>query len=351
MIKVIGLTEGASNWYNAHREHASIELTETEMLCNGCGARYSFTNDWGLFPEERDPFATGRNHRVFPIPFTFCGCGHELCQFPSPKQLMEEVGAKLAQSAAAITIRSSLSGLLRRMGNAPVIAIDREGNEVKLSEDEQIDDLFDRSGWPPRIYTINMQDFPGSDELARKVRAAVEQREHIDATENARRSIPQPEVYANFLRGVDVGAAPGYAVGGTFPVQDEQMLGAHVELNVTDRERELAMKQAREEVARQQHKPKIAADYLEDAARTYRERNALYGDSYKEFGRVMQALFPDGMPPPVTVEDFNRLGIYVLLIAKMQRYAANMATGGHADSALDGSVYFAMLREITEDNL
>lgn len=92
---------------------------------------------------------------------------------------------------------------------------------------------------------------------------------------------------------------------------------------------------------------KRAPDYLGDAAATYRERNKIYGDNYQRFGHVMLALFPAGLVMK-TAEDFNRLGVFVQCLSKFSRYAEQLPSGGHADSALDLATYAAMLRELTE---
>lgn len=91
-----------------------------------------------------------------------------------------------------------------------------------------------------------------------------------------------------------------------------------------------------------------AAGILRDGADVYEQRNKLYGDSYKTFGPMMMALFPNGL----TVKDaaaWNRLGVFVMMASKMLRYANNLPAGGHYDSALDLSVYSAMLAELTEE--
>ena len=40
---------------------------------------------------------------------------------------------------------------------------------------------------------------------------------------------------------------------------------------------------------------KNAADILKEASKTFLERNKVYGDNYKSVGRVMKALFPNGV--------------------------------------------------------
>lgn len=90
-------------------------------------------------------------------------------------------------------------------------------------------------------------------------------------------------------------------------------------------------------------------EILRKCADTYEERNSLYGDSYKVYGAVMKAMFPDGLPDFATVADFNRLGVFSMIVSKLMRYASNIGNGGHFDSALDLSVYAAMLAELTEE--
>lgn len=91
---------------------------------------------------------------------------------------------------------------------------------------------------------------------------------------------------------------------------------------------------------------KRAPDILEEAAATYRQRNAVYGDNYLRFGNIMKEMFPD---TEVSAQGFNRLGVFVQCLSKLTRYAQNMDKGGHYDSALDLSVYAAMLAELTEE--
>lgn len=86
-------------------------------------------------------------------------------------------------------------------------------------------------------------------------------------------------------------------------------------------------------------------EMLMEAAETYKQRQAIYGYNYLQFGHVMMALFPNG----ITIEDidtWNRLGIFVQMITKVTRYASQMGEGGHDDSLLDLSVYSQMLREV-----
>lgn len=87
---------------------------------------------------------------------------------------------------------------------------------------------------------------------------------------------------------------------------------------------------------------------LDEARDTFRDRNAAYGASYKRYGALLLALFPEGGIPAITTEeDANRLAALMDCAGKLHRYANNFANGGHKDSARDLIVYAAMLEEAT----
>ncbi len=92
---------------------------------------------------------------------------------------------------------------------------------------------------------------------------------------------------------------------------------------------------------------KTGADILEEAAKTFRDRNAVYGDNWRLVGKVMNGLFPNGLEIQ-SVEDWERLHILLLLVVKMTRYAVNFKNG-HVDSIRDATVYGAMLEMIDEE--
>jgi len=92
---------------------------------------------------------------------------------------------------------------------------------------------------------------------------------------------------------------------------------------------------------------KTGADILEEAAQTFREKNAIYGDNWRLVGKVMRGLFPNGLEIQ-SVEDWNRMHILLLLVVKMTRYAVNFEAG-HRDSIRDAIVYSAMLEMIDEE--
>lgn len=87
---------------------------------------------------------------------------------------------------------------------------------------------------------------------------------------------------------------------------------------------------------------------LREAAATYEQRNPLYGDAYKHYGSAMMAFFPQGLYINEP-EDWNRFGLFSMMVSKMNRIANNITTGGHRDSSLDLSVYAAMMTELTEE--
>jgi len=92
------------------------------------------------------------------------------------------------------------------------------------------------------------------------------------------------------------------------------------------------------------------SELLKQAADLFEQRGQVYGENYKSFGPVMAALFPSGLPLHGP-EDFNRLGVFVQIVAKISRYAHNFEGGGHDDSLADLSVYAAMLRSLDTEAL
>jgi hypothetical protein len=87
--------------------------------------------------------------------------------------------------------------------------------------------------------------------------------------------------------------------------------------------------------------------WLNDAAAIYKQRNLIYGDSYKKFGKVMFVLFPDGVSAKGE-DDLNRLGVLNMIVSKLMRYANNFSMGGHDDSLDDIAVYAMMLKELDQ---
>lgn len=79
---------------------------------------------------------------------------------------------------------------------------------------------------------------------------------------------------------------------------------------------------------------------LEQMRRTHHDRGITYKENYIALGKVMVALFPDGIALK-TEEDFIRYDFLNWMMGKVTRFA--QADLRHVDSMLDASVYGAML--------
>lgn len=85
-------------------------------------------------------------------------------------------------------------------------------------------------------------------------------------------------------------------------------------------------------------------DALAKLGDIYRERNATYGNTYQNFGKVMKGFFPE----PVTInteEEWCRLALFFHCADKLARTASQLPGGVHEDSQNDLSVYSQMLQE------
>lgn len=88
---------------------------------------------------------------------------------------------------------------------------------------------------------------------------------------------------------------------------------------------------------------RTAADILEEAGRTFRERNAVYKDNAEVVGKVMAALFPNGVKIR-TAEDHKMYHLFELVIVKLTRFTQSGLT--HTDSIHDLAVYAAMCENL-----
>lgn len=86
---------------------------------------------------------------------------------------------------------------------------------------------------------------------------------------------------------------------------------------------------------------------LMNMARTYRDRNAVYGDNFLRLGQTMHAMFPQGLTLQGP-DDWIRLYFLFLQQVKLSRYATNFKSGGHKDSVHDAAVYGALLESYDE---
>ena len=90
-----------------------------------------------------------------------------------------------------------------------------------------------------------------------------------------------------------------------------------------------------------------AANILEDMAKTFRERNAVYGDNYKMVAKLMAVLFPTGVPMQLPLRDSFHL--FELILVKLSRFAISELR--HIDSIHDAGVYCAMIESIISQEL
>ncbi len=87
-------------------------------------------------------------------------------------------------------------------------------------------------------------------------------------------------------------------------------------------------------------------EILAEAAKTFKERNAIYGSNYKMVGPLMAVLFPEGVPPYLPHTDHFHL--FELLLVKISRFAISGLK--HEDSIHDAAVYCAMIESIITEN-
>lgn len=90
-----------------------------------------------------------------------------------------------------------------------------------------------------------------------------------------------------------------------------------------------------------------AADILQRAADTFRDRNAVYKDNAGKVGQVMAVLFPEGVTLK-TEADHKFYHLFELLIVKLTRFTNSGMH--HEDSIHDLMVYAAMLEAIGVDS-
>jgi len=90
--------------------------------------------------------------------------------------------------------------------------------------------------------------------------------------------------------------------------------------------------------------PQTVPSMLRNAAKLYEARNAVYGDNYRRYGKVVLDLM--GPTELRTISDFNRFAIMTHIMTKLARYALNFQKGGHDDSLDDICVYAMILKEL-----
>lgn len=87
---------------------------------------------------------------------------------------------------------------------------------------------------------------------------------------------------------------------------------------------------------------------LASLGKLFSERNAIYSNDYKHYGEVLMGMFPDGLQLN-TPEEFGRMYLFIHMLSKINRYAATLKSGGHADSLDDLAVYAQMQAELDEE--
>jgi hypothetical protein len=90
-----------------------------------------------------------------------------------------------------------------------------------------------------------------------------------------------------------------------------------------------------------------AGDLMATMARTFKERNAVYGNNAEVVGRVMAALFPHGVKLK-TPKDFELWHLLELVIVKLTRFTQSDLT--HEDSIHDLAIYAAMVELLVKDH-
>jgi len=90
------------------------------------------------------------------------------------------------------------------------------------------------------------------------------------------------------------------------------------------------------------------ADTLENMARTFRQRNAVYGNNYEMVGELMTVLHgKDAGDLQQSSEDHVVFHLWSLMIVKLSRFAISGLS--HQDSIHDLAVYAAMIETILKE--
>lgn len=92
---------------------------------------------------------------------------------------------------------------------------------------------------------------------------------------------------------------------------------------------------------------KTVPEILKEKADLFEAKGKEYGNTYKEYGNVMLALFPEGIKTENTKEWWNKFGIFNMLVHKLMRIAKTNFSS--VDSIKDVQVYAAMLEELVNE--
>lgn len=85
---------------------------------------------------------------------------------------------------------------------------------------------------------------------------------------------------------------------------------------------------------------------LEEAKQIFNERGAVYGKNYYQAGKLLTALFPEGISLR-TEDEFLRFITFYMVLLKAGRYAQVLARGEfHKDTIMDMGLYSFILGEV-----
>lgn len=90
-------------------------------------------------------------------------------------------------------------------------------------------------------------------------------------------------------------------------------------------------------------------EHIAAAFETFKQRSEVYGDNYLTHGKVMMALFPNGVDLK-TEKEYNRFGIINMMVAKLTRYCQGWPNA-HQDSVHDLGVYSFILESLDDDSV
>lgn len=93
------------------------------------------------------------------------------------------------------------------------------------------------------------------------------------------------------------------------------------------------------------HSRRPASEILRQMAATFDERNAQYRDNSRMVPKLVQVLFPNGVPPNLPAQEEWHL--FELILVKLTRFATSGLT--HIDSIHDAAPYCAMIETILQE--
>lgn len=89
------------------------------------------------------------------------------------------------------------------------------------------------------------------------------------------------------------------------------------------------------------------AERLNNSGNLFRQRGNVYKDNYLHLGKILNAMFPDGIILNNEIM-FNRMAMLIMIITKCGRYANTLHLEGHRDSMDDIAVYSQMINHFDD---